>query len=152
MKKSELRALIREVLKEELLREENETIIDEKGFLSAASRVISDKLNGKTLVDKETGDTVATVPSLNNLSRFTTKVADGKEYSYFLAKDVPTTTKLSDELLTALRELAKLWAKRSSEEKRMSFDTRCSTAKTPNGKMNVIFTLKVMPNSGYTIK
>ena len=108
MKKSELRALIREVLKEELLREKNETIIDEKGFLSAASRVISDKLNGKTLVDKETGDTVATVPSLNNLSRFTTKVADGKEYSYFLAKDVPTTTKLSDELLTALRELAKL--------------------------------------------
>ena len=149
MKKSELRALIREALHEELLREApaQKAAIDEKGFLSSLNRSVSDELGGKNIVD-DNYEVVATVPTDLSPAIGPSHENDGaRRYLYTIASGLPMSAKPDDDLMTAIRGLTAFWREYPNRTGNNSYiNISCKYSKRGDTK-DIIFEVELIPTA-----
>lgn len=156
MKKSELKSMIREMLKEELLRESNEGIINEKGFLSSLKPHVARAVAGGKLLSKETKETIEkTIKTVEKDIEFAKGVKeDGHHYLFYLIKDVPVETIRAGVVLddTFKKGLQELDAQYNNKDNGFDRSTTTQVRWYKHGDTaDLVFELTLRPKAGWMV-
>ena len=150
MKKSELRQMIREVLREELIRESRDEapeLINEDGYMSSLNSAVGEHLANKFVFETDKGKTIKTLPA-NKLEYNRRALNNGRDrqFWYVLAQDLYKATDtdiMSSDVYDGFKKIQSTY--KSDKRMNVSHDLRITDSYA------LVYTVTMKPNSGYML-